>query len=78
MRPPVNAARVRELARQLGRASPSRVRIYLTGGATAVLEGWRETTIDIDLRFEPETIPIRRLSRSSNAASRTTSWTSMR
>jgi hypothetical protein len=55
MRPPVNAARVRELARQLGRASPSRVRIYLTGGATAVLEGWRETTIDIDLRFEPET-----------------------
>lgn len=29
-------------------------RIYLTGGSTAVLEGWRETTIDIDLRFEPE------------------------
>jgi hypothetical protein len=30
------------------------VRIYLTGGSTAVLEGWREATIDVDLRFEPE------------------------
>jgi hypothetical protein len=26
----------------------------LTGGATAVLEGWRDTTVDIDLRFEPD------------------------
>lgn len=30
------------------------MRIYLTGGSTAVLQGWRESTIDIDLRFEPE------------------------
>lgn len=29
-------------------------RIYLTGGATAVLHGWREMTIDIDLKAEPE------------------------
>ena len=28
--------------------------MYLTGGATAVLEGWRQSTIDVDLRFEPE------------------------
>jgi hypothetical protein len=28
--------------------------MYLTGGSTAVLEGWREATIDVDLRFEPE------------------------
>jgi len=27
---------------------------YLTGGSSAVMEGWRETTIEIDLRFEPE------------------------
>jgi hypothetical protein len=26
----------------------------LTGGSTAVLEGWRDATIDVDLRFEPE------------------------
>ena len=31
-----------------------RVRIYLLGGATAVLEAWRNSTIDVDLRFEPE------------------------
>jgi hypothetical protein len=30
------------------------VRIYLTGGSTAVLEGWRAATVDVDLRFEPE------------------------
>ncbi len=28
--------------------------VYLVGGATAVLEGWRPTTIDVDLRIEPE------------------------
>jgi hypothetical protein len=54
MRPPVDAERIRELARRLGRAAPGRTRIYLTGGATAVLEGWRASTIDVDLRFEPE------------------------
>ncbi len=29
-------------------------RVYLAGGATAVLLGWRSTTIDIDVRFEPD------------------------
>src|SRR4051812_27880033 len=27
---------------------------YLTGGATAVLYGWRATTLDIDILLEPE------------------------
>jgi hypothetical protein len=54
MRPPVDEQRIRELARELGRAAHVPVRIYLTGGSTAVLEGWREATIDVDLRFEPE------------------------
>jgi hypothetical protein len=54
MRPPVDATRIRELARRLGRVAPARTRIYLTGGATAVLEGWRASTIDVDVRFEPE------------------------
>ncbi len=54
MRPPVDERGIRELARALGRVSRSRVRIYLTGGATAVIEGWRDSTIDIDVRFEPE------------------------
>lgn len=54
MRPAVDGPRIRELARHLGRAARSPVRVYLTGGATAVLEGWRDATIDVDLRVEPE------------------------
>jgi len=29
-------------------------RIYFTGGGTAVLYGWRTTTIDLDLKADPE------------------------
>jgi hypothetical protein len=54
MRAPVDESRIRALARGLGRAARGPVRIYLTGGSTAVLEGWRQTTIDVDLRIEPE------------------------
>jgi hypothetical protein len=54
MRPPVDEARLRELARSLGRVARGPTRIYLTGGATAVLEGWRGSTVDVDLRFEPD------------------------
>lgn len=28
--------------------------IYLTGGATAVLHGWRSMTVDVDLKADPE------------------------
>jgi uncharacterized nucleotidyltransferase DUF6036 len=38
----------------LGRVAGGPTRIYLTGGASAVLEGWRGSTIDVDLRFEPD------------------------
>jgi hypothetical protein len=54
MRPPVDESRIRALAVELGRVARQPVRIYLTGGSTAVLEGWREATVDVDLRFEPE------------------------
>jgi hypothetical protein len=54
MRPPVDEDRLRELARRLGRVARGPTRIYLTGGATAVLEGWRGSTVDVDLRFEPD------------------------
>ena len=54
MRPPVDEPRIRQLAHRFGRVARVRVRLYLTGGATAVLEGWRHSTIDVDLRFEPE------------------------
>jgi hypothetical protein len=54
VRPLVDEARLRELARRLGRVARDPTRIYLTGGATAVLEGWRGSTVDVDLRFEPD------------------------
>jgi hypothetical protein len=54
VRPQVDEARVRELARRLGRVASTPTRIYLTGGATAVLEGWRGSTVDVDMRLEPD------------------------
>jgi hypothetical protein len=54
MRPPVDESQIRALAVELGRVANRPVRIYLTGGSTAVLEGWRAATVDVDLRLEPE------------------------
>jgi hypothetical protein len=54
MRRPVDAERIRALMRALGAEAQSQARVYLTGGATAVLLGWRGSTIDVDLKFEPE------------------------
>lgn len=52
MRRPVDAERVLAFMRALGRVSASEQTVYLVGGATAVLEGWRAATIDIDLALE--------------------------
>ena len=38
----------------LGAAADTPARVYFTGGATAVLMGWRPSTIDIDMRVFPE------------------------
>lgn len=54
MRDAADAERIRRLARELGRSVSPGTRMYLTGGATAVLEGWRQSTVDIDVRFEPD------------------------
>jgi hypothetical protein len=35
--------------RALGNAAEGPLQVYLVGGATAVTEGWRDATIDIDL-----------------------------
>lgn len=54
MRELADAERIRRLLRALGAAAAVETVVYLTGGATAVLEGWRGTTVDVDLRIEPE------------------------
>ena len=40
--------------RLLGREARGGGRIYLVGGASAVIVGWRDTTIDVDLKLDPE------------------------
>ncbi len=54
MRGYVDAETVERLMRALGRDARGPGRIYLTGGATALLEGWRASTVDIDLKLDPE------------------------
>lgn len=54
MRELADADRIRRFMRAIGRAATRPGRVYLTGGATAVLSGWRESTIDIDLKMDPE------------------------
>lgn len=47
----------RELERfmkALGDTVRATTHVYLVGGASAVLMGWRDTTIDIDLTFVPD------------------------
>jgi hypothetical protein len=54
MRRPVDAARVEAFLRALGAEAREKTRVYLTGGTTAVLFGWRESTIDVDIKIVPE------------------------
>src|SRR3989338_1810724 len=54
MRRLAEADHIRQLMRALGAEADQATRLYVTGGATAVLMGWRATTIDVDIRFIPE------------------------
>jgi hypothetical protein len=42
----------------LGRRVKGPGTIYLTGGATALLYGWREKTIDVDIKADPEPLGL--------------------
>jgi hypothetical protein len=54
MREVVDERRLREFMRALGRAAEAAGTVYLTGGATAVLLGWRGSTVDIDIKLVPD------------------------
>jgi len=54
MRRPLDPDRLRQVLDALGRACRGPGVIYLTGGATALLEGWRDATVDLDLKLDPE------------------------
>jgi len=54
MRQPVTADNLQVFMKALAAVVSAPSRIYLVGGATAVLLGWRTSTIDIDLKIIPE------------------------
>jgi hypothetical protein len=54
MRELADSARIQQFMRAFGRAADVEGHVYLTGGATAVLHGWRATTIDVDIKVIPD------------------------
>ena len=50
-RRPADASAVRRLMATAGRRIASPTTIYLVGGATAVLHGWRQTTDAVDMKI---------------------------
>jgi hypothetical protein len=60
MRQPVTAETLNAFMKALAGLVNTASRIYLVGGATSVLFGWRTSTIDIDLKIIPESDEILR------------------
>ena len=58
MREKVSAVKIQRFMKALSRAGKSSAHVYFVGGVSAVLLGWRETTIDIDLKMVPEPAEI--------------------
>jgi len=54
MREAADLTRIQRFMRALGAAARGDARVYFTGGATAVLHGWRASTIDVDVKVVPE------------------------
>jgi len=54
MRSTADVAKIEAFMAALGKAVNGPGRVYLTGGATALLHGWRGTTIDVDIKADPE------------------------
>ncbi|MBI2802750.1 MAG: hypothetical protein HYX63_21165 [Gammaproteobacteria bacterium] len=54
MREKTELKAIERLMQLLARHARSKGTVYFTGGASAVLLGWRDMTLDIDLKLEPE------------------------
>lgn len=61
MRDLADEAQIERFMRALGRAAKVEGRVYLAGGATAVLHGWRSSTIDVDIKVIPDRDEILRV-----------------
>ncbi len=54
MRSTVDPEKIERLMQILGREARGSGCIYFTGGASALLVGWRDSTVDVDIRLDPE------------------------
>lgn len=54
MRSETNREKLERFMAELGRIGGASGNIYFTGGATALLMQWRDTTIDVDIKLAPE------------------------
>ena len=54
MRPIADAAKLRAFMREVGKRARQPARVYLVGGSSAVLIGWRSSTADVDVRIVPD------------------------
>jgi hypothetical protein len=54
MRALADAAAIGRFMQALGHEADAAASVYLTGGATAVLHGWRASTIDVDIKLVPD------------------------
>lgn len=54
MREAADLNRIQHFMRALGEHAREPARVYLTGGATAVLHGWRASTLDVDIKLVPD------------------------
>jgi hypothetical protein len=50
--------KIERLMQALGREAQGSGCIYFTGGASALLIRWRSSTIDVDIRLDPEPLGI--------------------
>jgi len=54
MRELADTSRIRAVMRGLGHSAIQPGQVFLAGGATAVLLGWRGSTVDVDRKLVPE------------------------
>ncbi len=60
MRPLIDRTRLEDFLSALGRQADAPTRLFLVGGSTALLHSWRATTVDIDVRIEPDSGAVAR------------------
>lgn len=54
MREPLKQKKLKEFIQLFGKSLTSPARVYISGGGSAVQIGWRDSTVDIDLKIIPD------------------------